>query len=194
MRGILRTFGYVLAKKLRGTHIANVREIIESDATLEPILMPMLRTLAATTAQLQVYDRSIDRFGRTSETACDLMGRRLASARSWRMPRWLASRRQPAFSRSSAVGAYFGMTPRRYQSDEVDQAMRLEMRRWRFRGLLYEAAKVLLSRSARPTIRCSAVERNPNISPTEVMELAVNSLQKPLPPRNHDHLGPRAVA
>jgi transposase len=34
------------------------------------------------------------------------------------------------FSRSSAVGAYFGMTPRRYQSGEVDQAMRLEMRRW----------------------------------------------------------------
>jgi hypothetical protein len=44
----LKTFGYVLPKKLRATYIASVREIIEGNATLEPILMPMLRTLAAT--------------------------------------------------------------------------------------------------------------------------------------------------
>jgi hypothetical protein len=56
------------------------------------------------------------------------------------------------FSRSSAVGAYFGMTPPRYQSGEVDQAGRVS--KWgdgMVRGLLYEAAKVLLSRSAKPS-------------------------------------------
>jgi transposase len=48
VRAILKTFGHVLAKTLRSTYIASVREIIEGDATLEPILTPMLRTLAAT--------------------------------------------------------------------------------------------------------------------------------------------------
>ena len=57
VRGILKTFGHVLPKKLRATYIASAREIIEGHATLEPILMPMLRTLAATMEQLQVYDR-----------------------------------------------------------------------------------------------------------------------------------------
>ena len=56
------------------------------------------------------------------------------------------------FSRSSAVGAYFGMTPRRYQSGEVDQAGRVsKCGDGMVRGLLFEAAKVLLSRSARPS-------------------------------------------
>jgi len=56
------------------------------------------------------------------------------------------------FSRSSAVGAYFGMTPRRYQSGEVDHAGRVsKCGDGMVRSLLYEAAKVLLSRSAKPS-------------------------------------------
>src|SRR5271166_1178030 len=56
------------------------------------------------------------------------------------------------FARSSSVGAYFGMTPRRYQSGEVDHAGRVsKCGDGMVRGLLYEAAKVLLSRSAKPS-------------------------------------------
>lgn len=44
------------------------------------------------------------------------------------------------------------MTPRRYQSGEVDQAGRVsKCGDGMVRGLLYEAAKVLLSRSAKPS-------------------------------------------
>jgi transposase len=54
--------------------------------------------------------------------------------------------------RSSSVAAYFGMTPRRYQSGEVDHAGRIsKCRDGMVRGLLFEAAKVLLSRSTRPS-------------------------------------------
>jgi transposase len=57
------------------------------------------------------------------------------------------------FARASSVGAYFGMTPRRYQSGEVDQAGRVsKCGDGMVRGLLYEAAKVLLSRSAMPRL------------------------------------------
>jgi transposase len=151
VRGILKTFGHILPKKLRATYIVSVREIIEGHTTLEPILMPMIRTLASTMEQLQVYDRAINRFARHSETARHLMtapgvGTVVALA-------YITGVETPArFSRSSAVGAYFGMTPRRYQSGEVDQTGRVsKCGDGMVRGLLYEAAKVLLSRSAKPS-------------------------------------------
>ena len=56
------------------------------------------------------------------------------------------------FKRSSSVAAYFGMTPTCYQSGEVDYAGRIsKCGDGMVRGLLFEAAKVLLSRSARPS-------------------------------------------
>jgi transposase len=56
------------------------------------------------------------------------------------------------FRRSSAVGAYLGLTPRRYQSGEVDRAGRISKCGDRLlRAYLYEAAHVLLSRGAKPT-------------------------------------------
>ena len=73
VRGILKTFGRVLPKKLRATFIATVREAIDGDATLEPILEPMLRTLEATMEQLQVYDRAANRHARSDETVRLLM-------------------------------------------------------------------------------------------------------------------------
>jgi transposase len=150
MRGILKTFGHVLPKKLRASYIASVREIVHGNTTLEPIIMPMLKALAATMEQLQVYDRSVQRIAREDETARHLMtapgvGMIVALA-------YLTGVEAPArFARSSSVGAYFGMTPRRYQSGEVDQAGRVsKCGDGMVRGLLFEAAKVLLSRSAKP--------------------------------------------
>jgi hypothetical protein len=84
LRGILKTFGHVLPKKLRASYIASVREIVEANATLEPVVMPMLKTLAATMEQLQVHDRSVHRIARERGAACS----RDASARK-RRPRQL---------------------------------------------------------------------------------------------------------
>jgi hypothetical protein len=51
------------------------------------------------------------------------------------------------FRRATDVGAYLGLTPRRYQSGEVDRPGRISKRRDRLtRSLLYEAANVLLTR------------------------------------------------
>jgi transposase len=47
------------------------------------------------------------------------------------------------FTRSSAVGAYFGMTPRRYQSGEVDTAGRVsKCGDGMVRGLLFEGKRL----------------------------------------------------
>lgn len=149
MRGILKTFGHVLPKKLRATNIASLCDIVQGNATLEPIVMPMLKTPAATMEQLQVYDRAVHRIAREDETARHPM----AAPRVGMIVAlvYMTGIETPArLARSPSVGAYFGMTPRRYQSGEVDQAGRIsKCGDGMVRGLLYEAAKVLLSRSAR---------------------------------------------
>ena len=151
VRGILKTFGHVLPKQLRASYIASVREIVEGNATLEPIVMPILKTLAATMEQLQVYDRSVHRIAREDETARHLMT--APGVGTIVVLGYMTGVETPArFARSSSVGAYFGMTPRRYQSGEVDHAGRVsKCGDGMVRGLLYEAAKVLLSRSAKPS-------------------------------------------
>ena len=54
------------------------------------------------------------------------------------------------FRRSVSVGAYLGLTPRRYQSGEVDTTGHLsKCGDGLLRGYLYEAAAVLLHRDAR---------------------------------------------
>ncbi len=52
------------------------------------------------------------------------------------------------FRRSEDVGADFGLTPRRYQSGEVDRAGRISKYGDRMtRSLLFEAAHILLNRT-----------------------------------------------
>ena len=58
------------------------------------------------------------------------------------------------FAKSRDVGAYFGLTPRRYQSGEVDRSGRIsKVGDGAVRAALYEAATVLLRRMRceRPT-------------------------------------------
>lgn len=69
---------------------------------------------------------------------------------------FVAAIEDPAnFKKSRSVGAWIGLTPRRYQSGEVDFDGRISRRGDRhLRGLLYEAASVILTRSlAESTLR-----------------------------------------
>jgi transposase len=56
------------------------------------------------------------------------------------------------FKRSTSVGAYLGLTPRRYQSGEVDKGGRIsKCGDGLLRSYLFEAANVLLSRHPKPS-------------------------------------------
>ena len=150
VRGILKTFGRVLPKGLRSQFPARVRAAIEGHPVLGAIIEPTLQVLEAARAQLLVYDRAVIQRARSNDTARQLMsapgvGTVVALA-------YMTGVEDPArFKRSSSVAAYFGMTPRRYQSGEVDHAGRIsKCGDGMVRGLLFEAAKVLLGRSSRP--------------------------------------------
>jgi hypothetical protein len=110
------------------------------------IIEPTLKVLEAMRVQLRVYDRAITRRARGDDTARQLMsapgvGTVVALA-------YMTAIEDPArFRRSSSVAAYLGMTPRRYQSGEVDHGGRIsKCGDGMVRSLLFEAAKVLLRR------------------------------------------------
>jgi transposase len=110
-----------------------------------------LRVLEAMRAQLLVYDKAVIQRARGDAIARQLMsapgvGTVVALA-------YMTGVEDPGrFKRSSSVAAYFGMTPRRYQSGEIDHAGRIsKCGDAMVRALLFESAKGLLSRSARPS-------------------------------------------
>ena len=151
VRGILKVFGRVLDKKLRAQFIAKASEAVGDDVALQATIEPLLRTLAATMEQLTVYDRAVLKHARTDETVRHLttapgVGPIVALG-------YITCIETPdRFPSSAAVGAFLGLTPRRYQSGEVDKAGRISRcGDAMVRGLLYEAAKVILSRTARPS-------------------------------------------
>jgi transposase len=152
VRGILKTFGRVLPKGLRSQFAERVRTAIDGHPVLGAIIEPTLKVLEAMRVQLRVYDRAITRRARGDDTARQLMsapgvGAVVALA-------YMTAIEDPArFGRSSSVAPYSGMTPRRYQSGEVDHGGRIsKCGDGMVRSLLFEAAKVLLSRSARPSV------------------------------------------
>jgi transposase len=151
VRGVLKIFGVVIQKRLRMDFAIGIRKAIGQNGKLSVLLEPMLRALEATVWQLREYDRAVVRHARENETVRLLMsapgvGPVVALA-------YTTGIEAPGrFTSSSSVGAYFGMTPRRYQSGEVDQAGRIsKCGDGMVRGLLYEAAKVLLSRTSKPS-------------------------------------------
>ena len=151
VRGVIKGFGRVMPRALKRHFVPKIRAAIESDVMLAALIEPILRALDAAMDQLGVYDRAVMKHARGDETVRLLMtapgvGPVVALT-------YVTGVENPArFKSSASVGAYFGMTPRRYQSGEVDLARRVsKCGDGLVRGMLYEAAKVLLSRTCRPS-------------------------------------------
>ena len=97
-----------------------MREAIDGNAALAAIIEPLLAAWQALREQTNIYDREV-----IMKAKSDADARRLMSAPGVGVVVTLAYKAvidDPArFKRSSSVGAYVGLTPRRYQSGEVDR-------------------------------------------------------------------------
>src|SRR5260370_7749916 len=127
-----------------------VRERIVDTHMLATIIEPML-VLLTLREQLAVFDRLVRRLARGDQDVRRLMtvpgvGAVIALA-------YTTTIEDPArFKRSSSVAAYLGLTPRRYQSGEMDRAGHISRcGDAMLRTYLYEAANVMLRRSTRPS-------------------------------------------
>jgi transposase len=149
IRGLLKTFGLIIARGSGGLFAVRVREQIAGNDVLVAIVEPLLVVWYAIREQVQMLDRQILARARADAAARQLMtipgvGVVVALA-------YTAVIDDPArFRRSASVGAYLGLTPRRYQSGEADTSGHIsKCGDALLRAYLFEAATVLLQRHSR---------------------------------------------
>lgn len=146
LRGLLRGFGLKVGKTTPKTFAARVGELVEGNARLVVVAEALLAARAALETEFQGLDKRLRALACKDERVKLLMTApgvgalvALAYVSAIDDPSRLASSRN--------AGAYFGLTPRRYQSGETDRAGRISKCGDReVRALLYEAAHVILTR------------------------------------------------
>ena len=149
VRGLFKVFGIKLPPKLgHGAFDRTVRPTIEADPALAHALLPLLE------ARLMLYHSFRELDNRTRKLAQqDLVCQRLMSAPGVGFVTALtfkAAVDDPTlFKRSRTVAAHFGLTPRRFQSGEIDYCGHISRAGDpTVRCTLYTAANALMTRSS----------------------------------------------
>src|SRR5271157_319966 len=149
IRGLLKTFGFVIARGSNGPFSIRVREVMADNPTLGVIVEPLLLAWQAIREQVATLDRQVNLRAKSDSAARHLM---TVPGVGVIVPlAYIAVIDIPGrFKHATAVGAYLGLTPRRYQSGEVDKAGSIsKCGDGLLRSYLFEAANVLLSRHPR---------------------------------------------
>jgi transposase len=149
IRGLMKTFGIVIQRGAKGLFADRVRAAGEGNDAMMAIIEPMLTAWQALREQTAVFDKQIVARAKTDPVANRLMtvpgvGVIVALA-------FAAVIDDPTrFKHSAAVGAYLGLTPRRYQSGEIDVCGRISRcGDALLRSYLFEAATVILQRPSK---------------------------------------------
>ena len=149
IRGVLKTFG-MLPGAMRGLRFdRRVEELLADRGDLAPIVRPMLVAWRQLREQIAAFDKAVRALAKASPTCRLLMSVPGIGALS--VLAYVSTVEDPErFARSRSVGAHIGLTPRQYQSGEVDRSGRISRCGDTLtRTLLYEAAVVLLTRVRR---------------------------------------------
>jgi transposase len=149
IRGILRGFGLKVGAVSKGKFEARIRELVAGQARLERVAEPLLRARAALRAEYAALHRDLLRTVREDGVCGRLMtvpGVGAVVAMTFRS----AIDQPERFAKSKAVGAHFGLTPKKYQSGEIDRTGRIsKVGDAMVRTALFEAANVMLTRAVR---------------------------------------------
>jgi transposase len=149
LRGMLKTFGFRIGPTTRRSFAARVRELLDKQAALRAIAEPLLAVRAVLLEEHQRLHKMVLQTVRADDVCRRFMtvpGVGPIAALSFKTAIDAPAR----FSRSRTVGAYLGMTPRRYQSGEIDRSGRIsKIGDPAVRAVLFEAASALLTRVTR---------------------------------------------
>jgi transposase len=148
VRGLLKIFGVRLPKTVKhGSFDSVVRPMIEIDDVLAHALVPLLDARVVLYQHYLELDRRVKRAASHDDVCMKLMtipGVGPIAALSFKS----AVDDPTRFKSSRTVGAYFGLTPRRYHSGEHDNPGRISKSGDRdVRAVLYAAANALLMRT-----------------------------------------------
>lgn len=149
VRGLLKNLGLVLGRAKMNVFSLRAAQLTEDRPELAAVVGPLLKARETIEQQIDRLDRKVMRLARNNSQARRLMtapGVGPVTALCY-----LATIDDPTrFKRSSSVGAYIGLTTRRYASGEIDWTGRISKCGDKMlRSYLYEAANVLLTRVAK---------------------------------------------
>jgi len=149
IRGLLKNLGLVIGRAKMNMFAVRAAQLAEDRSELLAAVDPLLKAREAVEQQIVDLDRKVLRLARNNAQVRRFMtapGIGPVTALCF-----LATIDDPArFKRSRSVGAYAGLTTRRYASGEIDWTGRISKCGDKMlRSYLYEAANVLLTRVAK---------------------------------------------
>jgi transposase len=149
VRGLLKNLGLVIGRAKFNVFAVRAEELVEGRPELAAAVRPLLEARKSIELQIDDLDRKVLRLARINAQVRRFMtapGVGPITALCF-----LATIDDPTrFKRSRSVGAYVGLTTRRYASGEVDWTGRISKCGDKMlRSYLYEAANVLLTRVAK---------------------------------------------
>jgi transposase len=149
IRGVLRGFGLKVGPISRGRFEARIRELVEGQTMLEMVVGSMLAARAALQAEFARLHRALLALVRADPVCRQLMS--VPGVGAIVAITFKSGVDDPTrFRRSRDVGPHFGLTPRKYQSGEIDVTGSISKVGDRMvRTALYEAASVMLTRTVR---------------------------------------------
>ena len=148
IRGLMKTFGLLIPAGKGSTFEKNVRNLLVDQDGLAPIVLPMLEAWRSMRIRAAELGRQLVAGARQSQACRILMS--IPGVGAITATSFVTAIEEPDnFKKSRSVGAWLGLTTRRYQSGETDYDGHISRRGDRhLRGLLYEAATVILTRSS----------------------------------------------
>jgi transposase len=149
IRGLLKNLGLVIGRAKMNVFALRAAELTEDRPELAGAVEPLLKAREAIERQIADLDRKVLRLARNDAQVRRFMTTPGVGAITALC--FLATIDDPTrFKRSRSVGAYVGLTTRRYASGEVDWTGRISKCGDKLlRSYLYEAANVLLTRVAK---------------------------------------------
>lgn len=147
IRGVLRGFGLKVGPISRGRFDLRVRELVAGQRTLEEAIGAMLCARAALETEFKRLHRALIALVRDDPVCRQLMS--VPGVGAIVAITFKSGVDDPTrFKRSRDVGPHFGLTPRKYQSGELDVTGSITKVGDRMvRTALYEAASVMLTRT-----------------------------------------------
>ena len=149
IRGILRGYGLKVGEVSRGMFEVRIRELIAGHVTLETVIGAMLAARMALWNEFTKLHREMLKIARADKICRRLMstpGVGALVALTYRS----AVDDPTRFEKSRTVGAYFGLTPKKYQSGETDRDGGVsKVGDAMVRTALFEAPHIMLTRATR---------------------------------------------
>ena len=146
IRGLLKNLGLVIGRAKRNPFTVRAKELIDGHPVLAASVEPLLEARETIIQQIADLDRKVLRLARSDIQVQRFMTTPGIGAITALC--YLATIDDPTrFKKSRSVGAYLGLTARRFASGEIDWTGRIsKCGDAMLRCYLYEAANVLLTR------------------------------------------------